>query len=66
MALRTQLPVLSQSLRWLGAHPAFGWVAVAGAAVLFREPRCPSRALGPLSSEWLSDIKRQKMHGRDF
>ena len=66
MALRTQLPVLSQSLRWLGAHPAFGWVAVASAAVLSRQPQCPGRALAPLSSEWLSDIKRQKMQGREF
>lgn len=66
MALRTQLPVLSQSLRWLGAHPAFGWVAVASAAVLSWQPQCPGRALAPLSSEWLSDIKRQKMQGREF
>src|SRR3989442_1341716 len=66
MALRTQLPVLSQSLRWLGAQPAFGWVAVASATVLFRAAQCPRRALAPLSSEWLSDINRQKMQGRDF
>ena len=66
MALRTQLPVLSQSLRWLGAQPAFGWVAVASATVLFRAAQCPRRALAPLSSEWLSDINRQRMQGRDF
>lgn len=66
MALRTQLPLLPQSLRWLSAHPAFGWAAVACVAVLFRGTRCPRRALAPLSSEWLSDIRRKKMQACDF
>jgi hypothetical protein len=50
----------------MASHPALGWAAVACATVLFRRSRCPRRSLAPLSSEWLSDIKRQKMRGGEY
>lgn len=63
MLTRTDTDALPQPLRWLGA-PAV-WAVVAAAAVWLKSRRSARVGLSPLSADWLQDLERQSIRGRD-
>lgn len=63
MPIQTNSGALPQPFRWLG-HPAV-WALVAAAAVWLKSRRADRVGLSPLSADWLQDLERQSIRGRE-